>query len=170
MLPNSKNQNGKYEFIQGDYKSVIKRNASEILNDLGIKLNLDIKFEPHIEKDNYVPYENNDLNQNYISDDKEMLLINGLNFECEIHHHGRKLDSGKLSLFPLFCAINCLSTKNREIAYNIISNNPHLSFKPQANFDYIKNNCVNHHSNINVLRKIIKIYNPTYYQQYLNKK
>ncbi|WP_334089831.1 DNA polymerase, partial [Helicobacter typhlonius] len=34
MLPNSLNQNGRYKFIRGDYKSIIKRNASEILKDL----------------------------------------------------------------------------------------------------------------------------------------
>ena len=111
----------------------------------------------------------------YLSDEEEMLLINGLDFgstdgfNCEIHHYARKIDSGELSLLPLFCAINCLSPTNREKAYEKILSNPHLTLKAQMNFDSIKNNCFNNRSNINVLRKIIKLYNPSYYQAYLLK-
>ena len=178
MLPNSLNQNGRYKFIRGDYKSIIKRNASEILKDLDITLDLDMNdvlsnktnsnFIPHIENDYYVPEEEED-DVTYLSDEEEMLLINGLDFNCEIHHYARKIDSGELSLLPLFCAINCLSQTNREIAYDKILSNPHLTCKAQMNFHSIKSNCFDNRSNINVLRKIIKLYNPSYYQSYLLK-
>ena len=47
--------------------------------------------------------------------------------------------------------------------------NHHLTIKAQTNFDTIKENCSDKRSNINVLRKIIKIYNSEYYQKYLAK-
>ena len=64
---------------------------------------------------------------------------------------------------PLFCAINCLSPTNREKAYDMVLSKCNLSDKAIMNFDEVKDNCLGKHTHINVLRKIIRLYNNRYY-------
>lgn len=89
-----------------------------------------------------------------------MKLVNGLE-NMEIHNYVSKINE-RLMLLQLFCAINCLSPKNKEKAYENVLNKCHLSFKAEMNFTEMKSNYIDKHSNINVLRRIIRLYNNSY--------
>ena len=154
MLPGSFNANGKYEFVRGSFESVIKRSAKDVLKDLELTLKLDAKQRGAVDDSFNGPIE-------YLSDDDEMKLVNGLT-GMEVHNFASKIDE-RLSLMPLFCAINCLSPTNREKAYDMVLSKCNLSDKAMMNFDEVKDNCLGKHTHINVLRKIIRLYNNRYY-------
>ncbi len=154
MLPGSFNANGKYEFVRGSFESVIKRSAKDVLKDLELTLKLDAKPRDILDDSFNGPIE-------YLSEDDEMKLVNGLT-GMEVHNFASKIDE-RLSLMPLFCAINCLSPTNREKAYDMVLSKCNLSDKAMVNFDEVKDNCLDKHTHINVLRKIIRLYNNRYY-------
>ena len=176
MLPGSYNDRGQYKFIRGDYKSSVKHTTTQILKLLGITLNLDTIFDIHYEDDSYTALDKNncelhdDSNIDYLDEHIEKLIVDGLDLNVDIHNYtasGTTIDK-ELTLLPLFSAINCLSPINRELAYNKLRMNQHLTINAAMNFDKMKDDCYDKHSHINVLRKIIKLYNSEYYDKYLS--
>lgn len=152
MLPGSSNRNGEYVFIRGGYDSVLTRSSDDVMKDLGI----DITFT----KPPTTYQEMDDSEMVFLSDDEERWLVNGLT-DMEIHNFASKIDE-RLTLLPLFSAINCLSPKNRSIAYEKVRRECRLTEKASSNFDSVMERNEGNHSHINVLKKIVRLYNPMY--------
>ena len=158
MLPDSENENGRYEFYQGNWDSVIKRTATDVIKSLGVELDLSGKNgKEYNEDDDEEPL-------TYLDNDEEMKLVDGL-VGMEVHNYASKIDD-RLTLLPLFGAIKCLSPDNRDKAFYNVEFKCNLTCKASMNFETVKKDAK--HSNINVLYKIIRMYNPEYYKKVLH--
>lgn len=170
MLPGSFNQKGMYKFVKGNYDSVIKHSATDVLKMLGIELDLAIyEASPDgTSESTEFFFDDNDNadDDETIDPEYEKLLMNGLQFNTIIHNFGVKLDD-ELTLFTLFQAINALSSDNRERAYQIIHSSCKFTSKALDNFYEMKDQLIGRKYRISVLTKIIRLYNNEYYQQHL---
>ena len=148
-----------YSFVQGSFDSLIIRSLSDIIHDLDIKIT--IKQTPEIEKivDDYKQYT--------ISDELAEALVNGL-VGLEIHNDGgsRCIDD-EITLFTLFQAINSLSNKYVEEAYDNVRNKCKLTDNAFINFDKSILRYQHLHSSPFVLVKIIKRWNNEYYEEHV---
>ena len=160
MLPDSENKNGRYEFYQGNWDSVIKRTATDVVKDLGIELDLS-RYSNINDSDDF---DNESLT--YLSSEEEMKLVDGL-VGMEVHNYASKIDD-RLSLLPLLSAIKCLSTENQSKALHNVEFKCNLTYKASMNFENVWIDADPKHSNVNVLYKIIRLYNREYYNKVLH--
>lgn len=145
-----------YEFLQGSYESVITRNVNDVLNDLDIKIK--VKQSPDVER----LIAKNDKSV-VISDELAEALIYGLE-NIEIHNDGGSMPIKKeVTLFTLFQAINALPTKYINQAYETVYECCNLTDKAATNFENARTRYQHLSTSPFVLAKILKIYNPDYY-------
>ena len=148
-----------YSFVQGSFDSSIIRSLADVIHDLDIKIA--IKHAPEIEKivDDYKQYT--------ISDELAESLVNGL-VGLEIHNDGgsRCIDD-EITLFTLFQAINSLSNKYVDEAYDNVRNKCKLTDNAFINFDKSILRYQHLQSSPFVLVKIIKRWNNEYYEEHV---
>ena len=154
MLPGSYNKNGQYQFVRGSYQSVIRRSSNDVLNDVGIKLNLKRWYEV----EEYSDDSSSKVEQQvFLPDDEECKLVDGL-VGIDVHAHGGRIADERIDLFILFQAINSLSPKNREQAYTNVLTKCNLTDKARDQFDEQKYKLADKHYHTNVLKKIVRLF------------
>ena len=95
-------------------------------------------------------------------------MVNGLG-NLDIHNDAacHKIKD-EITLMPLFCAINALTTKElRDEAYDNVKSKCRLTDKANKYFDYAKDRYTNDKSSIFVLAKILKYHSIDYYKKYI---
>jgi hypothetical protein len=106
-----------------------------------------------------------------ITKEQAELLINGLK-GFEIHNDSGNIPITKeLTILPLFSALNSLEgvVEDLDDVYETVKKNNKLTQKALQNWDKKKDKYYVKTSNPFILQKIIRIYNPTYYKEVLNK-
>ena len=164
MLPYSRNEKGEYTFVQGSYESTITRSARDVLVDIGcyVEVSRFIKDGDTKKKFINVSVEDDDM---YVTHDidYERKLVNGL-YGIEVHGTATTGIDNEVSLLPLCQAINCLSSELINEAYNNVITKCKLTMNARSKVDKVINDNQHKRNNIGVLRKIVQLYNPEYYQ------
>ena len=149
-----------YEFIRGDYDTVISRSVNDILKDLDIK----ITIEQPQEVQNIINMYNNSDN---ITVEFARTLIYGLE-GLEIHNDSGNIPLSKeITLFPLFQAINSLPSEVIDEAYDFIYNNCNLTPNALSNYNTARRRYMYLQTHYGILIKIIKLYNEDYYKKFI---
>ena len=153
-----------YEFIQGSYDSVITRSVTDILSDLGIKI-------PVKQSSKQIPVKQSSSSKPTSKPTKfEQLLVNGL-VDLDVHNDsGDRTIRDEVTLFPLFQAINSLSTPDlRDEAYNNVLTRCKLTQNARSNFERSRKRYIANSTSIYILAKIIKYHRKDYYDEFLRK-
>lgn len=165
-----------YEFIQGDWDSVIKRSLIDVLNDLEIPATVDETPEvksivkefcgetPKNHSPNYVP-QNNGVE---MDDDLMNAVLLGLD-GIEVHRDAKPIKE-EVTLFTLFQALNALPRNMIEDTYDYVKGCCNLTPNAQKSFDYAKKRYSLVKSSTWVLVTIIKYHNKDYYDEELHDK
>lgn len=161
-----------FQFVIGSYANIINYSIVDVLKkfhwlEIVQKVEVNNNFikiynEHRIlrNKNNLTVYEQVEL-----SDEVQEMLINGLK-NIEIHncsYEDKKIEE-ELSLIPLFQAINCLNENLIEKAYYQIFTHCKLTENARINFNNIKEQNIGICSTLNILLKIVNIYNNNYYK------
>ena len=160
MLPRSLNSKGRYQFLQGNYESTIKRTSSDVLRDIDVKLNLAPRMKKQI--DDEAVHECN------LTNEYQNLLVEGLTFDVDIHANSRDVNNS-LSIYNLFTAFNVLNDEHKQLAYNKILKCGRLTSKARELFNEKIELCKNKTSSLGTLIYIIKKYNKRYFDEVLSK-
>lgn len=165
-----------YEFIKGNYNSVIERSLTDVLNDLEIPATTNETPEiKHIVKEycgepsknhspNYVP-SNNGIEMDDDLIDTILLGLEGI----EVHRDAKPITE-EATLFTLFQALNSLPKKFIEEAYNFVKECCKLTPNAQKSFDYSRKRYALIKTSPWVLVTIIKYHNRDYYDEELHDK
>lgn len=160
MLPRSLNSKGRYQFVQGNYDSTIKRTSSDVLFDIDVKLNL----EPRMKKQT----DDDDVHECNLTNEYQKVLVEGLSFDVDIHANSRDINNS-LSIYNLFMAFNVLNDEHKQLAYNKILKCGRLTSKARELFNEKIELCENKVSSLGTLIYIIKKYNKKYFDEVLSK-
>lgn len=175
VLPESECKNKhdevcKYQFIKGNFDSVINVSLEEILNCLNINIqkskNSKIVKQTKTTIDEAADFmpdddETND-DENEMNDELFDVVING--FEgLEIHKDAAKIED-EITLFTLFQAINSLSDDKKERMYRQVKDKCILTTSAKQNWNKEIVRYEDKRTNPYVLIKILKIHNNDYYK------
>ena len=149
-----------YEFIRGDYDTIISRSVNDILKDLDIKITIE---QPQAVKDTIKMYNNSDN----ITVEFARTLIYGLE-GLTIHNDSESQPITKeITLFTLFQAINSLPNDVINDAYDYIFENSNLTPNAKSNYNNARKRYSVYQTHYGVLIKIIKLYNNDYYKKFI---
>ena len=149
-----------YEFVQGDYDSPVTRSIDDVINSLGIKINIE---QP---KEIVQIIKNNE--DRHFDEKLALALVDGI-ADFTIHNDGgnRRIEE-EVTLFTLFQAINSLPNDELiEIAYMNAHDCCTLTDGASANFEKARARYQHLATSPFVLAKILKIYQPDYYKEYV---
>lgn len=144
-----------YSFIRGNYESQLKRNVNDVLEDLDIKLTIELNEEiTQIMKEN--------ADEKIIEELAEG-IIEGFD-NIEIHNDGGNMKIEKeATLFSLFQSINSLPKKFINEAYEILYECCDLTANAKRNFENARVKYAHLSTSPFILVKILKLYNKPYF-------
>ena len=160
-----------YQFLSGSYDSVLNYKIDSVLYSFGWMKKFDDFLDAKVEKMEY--YEQNggfrweecpELDEDI---EFQQILVDGLEgIEAEIHRTTTSCPvKERLSLLPLFQAINSLQPDLAEDAYYNIQTHCNLSDKALEIFDTKRDELEDEKSSLKQLCNILSWYNPNYYKE-----
>lgn len=162
MAPESKARKdhapvGTYTFLRGNFDSFIVNDREVILIALGI-MSIDVRTEDE-KKDEELKFDEVEL-----TEDEYRLIINGFDSHIKVHNDGGSMKlEDEVTTFTLFPAINSLPNKFINDAYDHVYNNCTLTPACRTCWSDRWTRYSNRITHPGILRKILKIHNPEYY-------
>ena len=161
---------GSYEFVRGNWNSIVKRTVNQVLYELDIQLP-----EAEIKEAGQAPgpivpmktikRENREEPDTIISNELTEAIVNGLS-DLVIHNDGgsRPIDK-EITLFTLFPALNSLNSLYIDDAYDNVFTKCNLTLNAQVNFLRMKERYSTRETSPYLLVKMLKIWKPEYYDE-----
>lgn len=167
--------NNQYEFISGNIDSELVYSLEEIINCIKDSFdcegkNVDVKIQSKpttVEKQVSKQTNNNDFGELDLDNDTLRVLVDGIE-GFKIHNFTNSGDNAinEVSLLVMFKAINCIDDEElREEAY--LKSRDLCTTEAKKRFISEKKRHINEKSSLAMLLRIIKLYNPDYYENYV---
>lgn len=148
----------RYAVVRESSDDIIKYNCNDILTMLDISIRTNERDDLGV--DINIPLEGV---MTSISDELTSAIVNGF-AGLEIHNDAQPIDR-EITLFTLFQGINSLHPEHIDSAYDFIRQNCNLTVNARANFDATRKRYSRRITHPGVLIKMIRIHNPTYYEE-----